>query len=173
MPLLIILFLLSATFFSSALPATPYSPATSVAEGEEITLPFSPEKMSVDVSAEETMLELLNIEREKHGLNKLVLDDNLTTLARAHSADMWQRQYFAHIAPDGKTPLDRMKSSGIKFAHAGENLALTKTIERAHEGLMESPGHRRNILDPKFGRVGIGVIDGGIYGKMFTQEFAD
>ena len=54
-----------------------------------------------------------------------------------------------------------------------ENLALAPNVDIAHKGLMNSPGHRANILSPSFGRVGIGVIDGGGYGKMFAQEFAD
>ena len=66
-----------------------------------------------------------------------------------------------------------MSKRKIKFISAGENLAYAPTVEIAHQGLMNSPGHRENILRPSFGRVGIGVIDGGVYGKMFTQDFAD
>ena len=51
--------------------------------------------------------------------------------------------------------------------------ALAPTVVIAHEGLMNSPGHRANILNPRFRRVGIGVADGGMHGKMFTQNFAD
>ncbi len=119
------------------------------------------------------MLILVNQERAKVGAKPLKLDTTLVSVARAHSTDMWQRQYFAHTDPDGKSPFDRMTAAGVIFTTAGENLALAQTVERAHEGLMNSPGHRRNILDPAFGRIGIGVIDGGVYGKMFTQDFAN
>jgi uncharacterized protein YkwD len=66
-----------------------------------------------------------------------------------------------------------MTESGVQYMLAGENLAYAPTVEIAHKGLMNSPGHRENILRPEFGRIGIGVIDGGIYGKMFTQNFGD
>lgn len=72
----------------------------------------------------------------------------------------------------GIKPL-KMDMQIVKFLSAGENIALAPTLETAHQSLMNSPGHRRNILDPDFGRVGIGIVDGGIYGKMFTQNFAN
>ncbi|MEO5953203.1 MAG: CAP domain-containing protein, partial [Chloroflexia bacterium] len=67
----------------------------------------------------------------------------------------------------------RMDTAGITYRTAGENLALAPSLDIAHEGLMNSPGHRANILNADFGRVGIGVLDGGVYGKMFVQEFRD
>ena len=66
-----------------------------------------------------------------------------------------------------------MDKAGIHFQAAGENLALAPNINLAHQGLMNSPGHRANILSPDFKKVGIGVIDGGIYGEMFVQEFSN
>lgn len=66
-----------------------------------------------------------------------------------------------------------MENAGIKFVAAGENLALAPSTELAMEGLMNSPGHRANILSPQFGKIGIGAMQGGIYGLMFTQEFTD
>jgi uncharacterized protein YkwD len=95
----------------------------------------------------------------------------MTRVARAHSSDMFVRGYFAHNTPEGKTPFDRMRASGIQFTAAGENLALAQTLEIAHTNLMNSPGHRANILHPAFGRLGIGILDGGFYGLMISQEF--
>ena len=66
-----------------------------------------------------------------------------------------------------------MEKAGIKFGAAGENIAYASTLELAHNGLMRSPGHRANILSDDFKRIGIGVMDGGIYGKMFGQDFLD
>ena len=86
---------------------------------------------------------------------------------------MFQQGYFAHIDPNGVSPFDRMRNGDITFRAAGENLALAPTVDVAHDGLMNSPGHRANILNPAFHRVGIGVADGGMHGKMFTQNFAD
>ena len=92
-------------------------------------------------------------------------------VALAHSADMFQRGYFAHYTPEGKDPFDRMRDAHIRFYLAGENLALAQTLSIAHQGLMNSPGHRENILRPGFGRLGIGILDGGFYGLMISQEF--
>jgi uncharacterized protein YkwD len=64
-----------------------------------------------------------------------------------------------------------MLESNVRFLTAGENLALAQTVTVAHTGLMNSPGHRANILRPQFGRVGIGIMDGGMRGLMVSQEF--
>lgn len=141
--------------------------------GERVDLNYKPRELTIDEEAERRMLELVNAERAKVGVKPLVVDSTIVAVARAHSQDMWERGYFAHVNPDGEDPFDRMRKGGVRFNTAGENLALAPTTELAHQGLMNSEGHRRNILDPEFGRIGIGVIDGGIYGKMYTQNFAD
>lgn len=94
-------------------------------------------------------------------------------VARTHSRDMWRRGYFSHVDPDGDDPFDRMREGAVRFRQAGENLALARTTALAHRGLMSSPAHRRNILRPAFTRIGVGVVDGEPYGKMYTQLFAD
>ena len=76
-----------------------------------------------------------------------------------------------HITPEGKAPSDRIRAAKVPFITAGENLALAQTLGIAHNGLMNSPGHRANILHPAFRRVGIGILDGGPYGIMVTQNF--
>jgi uncharacterized protein YkwD len=140
---------------------------------ESLSLPYRPRSLTIDEEAELRLLELLNQERGLVGASPLVLDHSISEVARLHSEDMWQRQYFSHTNPDGLSPFDRMRNGSIDFLRAGENLALAPNTTLAHRGLMNSPGHRRNILDTQFGRVGIGVVDGGIYGKMYTQKFAD
>ena len=84
---------------------------------------------------------------------------------------MFARGYFAHDTPEGRSPFDRMHEGGVSFQTAGENLALAPTLQVAHNGLMNSPGHRANILGRDFGRVGIGILDGGMRGLMVTQNF--
>jgi uncharacterized protein YkwD len=84
---------------------------------------------------------------------------------------MFVRGYFGHITPDGISPFDRLLAAHIDFLVAGENIALAPTLTIAHEGLMNSPGHRANILDTQYGRIGIGIVDGGKYGIMITQMF--
>ena len=84
---------------------------------------------------------------------------------------MFVRGYFSHYTPEGKDPFQRMHDAGVTYRTAGENLALAPTLQLAHTGLMNSPGHRANILHPQFGRVGIGILDGGRRGIMVSQEF--
>lgn len=140
---------------------------------ETIDLGYKTTAVNVDPASEERMLELLNAERAKAGLSPLTLDDKLREVARSHSKDMFARGYFSHNTPDGLTPFDRMDQAGIKYTTAGENLALAPDTDIAHRGLMNSPGHKANILTPEFRKIGIGVIDGGKYGKIFSQEFTD
>ena len=138
---------------------------------EEIDLNFTCDNPEERSDLETKMLELINNERAKEGLRPLKADPLETIVARAHSKDMFARGYFAHVNPDGKNPFDRMKAAHLKFLTAGENLALAQTLEIAHTNLMNSPGHRANIMNPKFNRVGIGIQDGGFYGLMISQEF--
>jgi len=140
---------------------------------EVVYLHFRVSNGTVDSNAEQEMFSMVNIERAKAGVQPLVVDDNLRTLARAHSQDMLARGYFSHYTPEGQSPFDRMTEAGINFSFAGENLALAPSTDLAMQGLMNSPGHRKNILSPNFNKIGIGVIDGGIYGKMYSQEFTN
>lgn len=138
---------------------------------ERIALPYTVANPQPRPDLEAQMLLLVNRERLAHGLNPLVADPALTEVARAHSRDMFARGYFSHIAPDGKDPFDRMRGAQVRYLTAGENLALAPTLPQAHQGLMNSPGHRANILRPAFGRVGIGIVDGGMRAQMVTQNF--
>ena len=138
---------------------------------ESVKLNFTVENSRPEPSLEEQMLELVNQERTSRGLKPLTADPELLPVARAHSADMFRRGYFSHYTPDGEDPFQRMKDAGVRFRTAGENLALAPTLQLAHTGLMNSPGHRANILNPNFGRVGIGIMSGGRRGIMVSQEF--
>lgn len=138
---------------------------------ERVSLPYRVTNSRPRPELETRMLELVNKERQANGLRVLTADPELTVVARKHSADMFTRGYFAHATPEGRSPFDRMHEGGVKFLAAGENLALAPTLQVAHSGLMNSPGHRANILGRDFGRVGIGILDGGIRGLMVTQNF--
>ena len=138
---------------------------------ERVSLPFTVENSRPRPDLEKQMLDLVNRERQAAGLHPLAPDPELTEVARRHSTDMFARGYFAHDTPEGLTPFDRMRAADVRFITAGENLALGPTISVAHTGLMNSPGHRANILRREFGRVGIGVMDGGMRGLMVSQEF--
>ena len=147
--------------------------ALPVKEGERVDLPFKTSQPTADPEAETAMLHLLNAERRRRGLPPLRMDERLRHLAREHSRDMLARGYFAHDDPDGHTPFDRMRAAGIPFHAAGENLAFAPTVEVAHSGLMNSPGHRANILNHAYHRVGIGALRAPPFGIMFTQEFTN
>jgi uncharacterized protein YkwD/uncharacterized membrane protein required for colicin V production len=140
--------------------------------GESVKLPFHTGEGRPAPDLEKKMWALVNAERTKRGLNALRWDDRLRDVGRLHSQDMLRRGYFAHADPEGKTVADRMKARDLTYVVVGENLALAPTLPIAHEGLMESPGHRANILHPEFERLGVGAIDARPYGIMFTQVFA-
>ncbi|MBI4214241.1 MAG: CvpA family protein [Chloroflexi bacterium] len=141
--------------------------------GERVDLNFQIEAPQIDELAEAQLFELLNHERTKAGLAPVTRDTGMDAVARAHSIDMLRRGYFAHEAPEGTSPFERMLRAGIRFRLAGENLALAPTVELAHQGLMDSPGHRANMLSTDFGRVGIGALKVDGMGKIFTQDFAN
>ncbi|HZO28273.1 MAG TPA: CvpA family protein [Chloroflexota bacterium] len=140
---------------------------------ERVNLSFRVAAPRIDADAETQMLTLVNRARAENGLEPVEVDPTIRDVARAYSTTMFQQGFFAHIDQNGATPFDRMRAGGATFRAAGENLALAPTVQIAHDGLMNSPGHRANILNPRYRRIGIGVADGGMHGKMFTQNFAD
>lgn len=142
---------------------------------ERLDLDVDPQQdqLTVDAESESQMVQLVNAERSRLGLGALRVDGQLTDIARRHSRDMFERRYFSHISPEGHDVSYRAKQGGITYRLIGENLAYAPDVATAHTGLMNSEGHRKNILDREWSRIGIGVIDGDVYGKMFTQVFAD
>ncbi|OGG03917.1 hypothetical protein A2W14_05610 [Candidatus Gottesmanbacteria bacterium RBG_16_37_8] len=146
---------------------------SSPTSAESIDLGFIYKEGKVDTAAENSMLTLVNIERQKNNLSLLQSSAELQELARNYARDLFGGGYFSHYNPEGESPFDRMKINNISFLAAGENLALAPNVVLAHQGLMNSSGHRANILSADFNKVGIGVIDGGIYGLLFVQEFTN
>lgn len=140
---------------------------------KNVDLHFTVQHGTIDRAAEEKMLMLVNAERQKAGLEMLMENKQLTALARVYSDTLFKQGYFSHYDKNGNSPFDRMNAAHISYTYAGENLALAPNVQLAMQGLMNSPGHRANILKPQFKQIGIGVVDGGIYGLMFTQEFTD
>lgn len=138
---------------------------------ESVDLGFKVAETRARPELEAKMLELVNGERAAAGLGPVAHDPEMVEVARRHSVDMFARGYFSHVTPEGRSPFDRMRASDVQFRTAGENLALAPTLSIAHTGLMNSPGHRANILRPEFGRLGIGIMDGGSRGLMVTQNF--
>lgn len=139
-------------------------------QSESLDLP-NDLQLSPDAVAERQMFDLVNEERAAVGIRTLTWDDRLLPVARQHSEEMFRLKYFAHQSPATGSPFDRLKAAGVTYSRAGENLAYAQSVSVAHRGLMQSQGHRENILRPEFTRIAIGVISAGPYGRMFTQLF--
>jgi Cysteine-rich secretory protein family len=120
--------------------------------------------------AEVRMLEQLNQARKAAGVAPLAADSALRQLARGHTEDMVDHAFFSHVSPSQGTPQDRFTRSGLLFSQFGENIAAASTPEDAHTGLMESPGHRANMLNPGFSHVGIAAGNGPA-GLVVTLNF--
>lgn len=110
-----------------------------------------------NVTKEES-LRLINKERMEQGLAPLVWCRDLAMVAGVHAEDMYERNYVSHHSPEGTSPADRLREKEVPFSIMGENLVRHfPTVEEAVQGMMDSPGHKENILRERFGRVGIGV----------------
>ena len=122
------------------------------------------------------MLSLLNKDRKTHNLKSLRMQEDLREVARLHSRDMARKNYFEHENIVGETPFDRLNQAGVTDVIAGENLAKIRgyqiPVQRAQIGLMNSPGHRANILKSDYNCVGIGIVKGMDKSYIFTQNFA-
>jgi uncharacterized protein YkwD len=118
------------------------------------------------------MFDLTNATRVMHQLPVLTWDDHVRTTARKHSDDMAENQYFDHTNLQGESPFDRMKEDDIVFRLAGENLAYGQYSSIfAHEGLMNSLGHRENILKKGYVYLGVGVAFNSESHPYYTQNY--
>ncbi|QQG44770.1 MAG: hypothetical protein HYW86_02550 [Candidatus Roizmanbacteria bacterium] len=143
---------------------------------ETISLDFKAQvdKLKIDESSEKIMLSLINKERNEMGLLSLIEDQLIREAARDYAVEMMTTGIFSHTSQiDGTSPAQRLERKGVKYEITGENLAYAPDVYVSHKGLMNSPGHRRNILSEEYSKVGIGIIDGGIYGRIFVQEFTN
>lgn len=117
------------------------------------------------------MLSLINAERSKAGAGALSLDAQVSKVAQLKAQDMVDKGYFDHNSPTYGSPFDMMKKFGVSFRTAGENLAGNQNVDSAHNALMNSPGHRANILNTSFNKIGLGIVNSPVYGKIFVQMF--
>ncbi|MDR6883152.1 MULTISPECIES: peptidoglycan-binding protein [Bacillales] len=155
----------------SAPPSTP-PPAPPPSEPEQTPQPAPEVPPTSGLTVEEQqMLDLVNKERAAVGLAPLAADAALTKTARLKSQDMVDNKYFSHDSPTYGSPFDMMEKFGITYNAAGENIACNQSVQAAHEALMNSPGHKANILSKDYTHIGIGIVNGGPCGKMFTQQF--
>ncbi len=120
---------------------------------------------------EQEVFNLINQQRKNNGLTALKIDNELQRVARIKAEDMVSNNYFSHQSPTYGSPFDMMKSFGISYKTAGENIAANSSNSGAVTAWMNSSGHRANILNSSFNYTGIGVVSSAKYGKMYVQQF--
>nr|WP_321249414.1 CAP domain-containing protein [uncultured Ruegeria sp.] len=143
--------------------------------------------MSTANTFEREMLALINQERTSRGLNQLKLETQLNDSSENHSSWMLNTDTFSHTGSGGSSATQRMENAGFDLEgswRTGENIAwqsergapgISNDVAQLHQGLMNSPGHRANILKPEFEYIGIGIETGDMQGfdaVMVTQNFA-
>jgi uncharacterized protein YkwD len=101
----------------------------------------------------------------------------LAAAARAHSRDMLQQRFFAHVDREGRSPGTRVKAAGIEWQAVGENIAIYEKVSSAQAAFMNEPrfghNHRSNVLDPKYTDVGVGIVEAPDGRYYITQEFVE
>lgn len=164
-------------------PTTPYEPGTqgtpTVPGTPAVPKPTTPGTTTnedtagtgVMTSEEKKILDLCNAERAKNGAPALVANNDLTKLARMKSKDIVDKNYFSHQSPTYGSPFEMMRDHGINYMYAGENLAQNTTADKAFNAWMGSEGHKKNILNPNFTELGVGIAPKGDGSFIYTQMF--
>ncbi len=159
-------------------PQNPTKPEEKPQQPQQPQNPTKPEEQNNSSntsisSVEREVARLVNLERQKAGLAPLTLSEELSRVARIKSQDMADKNYFSHTSPTYGDPFQMMRSFGIKFGYAGENIAKGyRGAESVMNGWMNSSGHRANILNANFKKIGVGYVEarGTTY---WTQLFTD
>ncbi len=153
---------------------TPQTPSTTGTTPQTTPAPKTPTTQANSTSLtsmEQQMITLVNQARSQNNLPALQVDMQVTNVARVKAQDMIDNNYFSHNSPKYGSPFDMMKSFGVHYVKAAENIAGNQNVQNAHNAFMNSPGHRQNILNPDYTHIGIGIKQGGQYGNMFSQMF--
>ncbi len=142
----------------------------------QITItPAIDEDVATEDDAEQRMLALVNEDRAAAGLAPLAWDDRAAEVARGHSREMLQTGEVAHVSPTTGTATDRVRAAGIKTGAVLENIARAYGVAEAEEGLMNSPGHRANLMSTQVTHLGVGIVFGeeiaGRRAMFVTQVF--
>lgn len=158
---------------SKPTPQEPTEPAPKPQEPkpEEPSKPV--ERPDQNLSVEREVARLVNIERQKAGLAPLAFSEEISKVAEAKSQDMANKNYFSHTSPTYGDPFQMMRTFGIQFGYAGENIAKGyRSAASVMDGWMNSSGHRANILNSNFKKIGVGYIE--VNGTTYwTQMFTD
>ncbi len=137
--------------------------------GQVINIPTADSKV---LEYENEVIRLVNEIRKENGLNQLKTDWELSRVARYKSQDMKDNKFFSHTSPVYGSPFDMIKNFGISYKSAGENIARgQKTPQAVVNGWMNSSGHRANILNKNYTKIGVGyVADGNYWTQMFIRQ---
>ena len=120
---------------------------------------------------EQETFDLINAQRTAAGLQPLQIDPEVQNVARAKAQDMVNNNYFSHTSPTYGSPFDMLKSYGVKYKAAGENIAGNSSNQGAVNAWMNSEGHKANILSNNYNYTGLGVVSSPKYGKIYVQMF--
>lgn len=146
--------------------------APSNSKNQQVEAPVKTPSNNVSQSVsefEKQVVDLTNAERAKEGLKPLEMHSPLMEVAQAKSEDMAKNNYFSHTSPTYGSPFDQIKSAGISYRSAGENIAQgQRTPQQVVQAWMESPGHRQNIMNANYTHIGVGFVENGYY---WTQQF--
>ncbi|QDQ02166.1 SafA/ExsA family spore coat assembly protein [Lysinibacillus fusiformis] len=135
--------------------------------GQKINIPTKEQ-----ATVEQEVVKLVNVERAKAGLPALKEDWELSRVAKYKSQDMHDKKYFSHTSPTYGSPFAMMKSYGITYKSAGENIAMgQRSAAEVVKAWMNSEGHRANIMSKNFTHIGVGyVAEGNYWTQMFVQK---
>lgn len=153
-------------------------PQTSVeTPTEPVEKPSSTQNTTVsssNLTYEQKVVELVNVERQKAGLPELKMDSAISNVARAKSKDMAVNNYFAHQSPTYGSAGDMLRQFGINWSAWGENIASgQRTPEIVVNAWMNSSGHRANILSTNFSKIGVGYVTNANGTPYWTQIFTN
>lgn len=155
---------------SNAKPYYPPSPAPSPTPAQVPSPQPAPTEVKL-TAAQQQMLDLLNARRAKAGVGPLRIDSTLQKVAQARSDKIVSTNTFSHQLPDLGSPFDTMKTFGVTYTSAGENIAGNQSVQAAETALENDPPHLENIINGSFNCVGIGITTSSQYGYVFVQDF--
>lgn len=140
--------------------------------GDRVNVPTGNQSINKSKDIGQQVMDLTNQERAKYGVPPLQWDWQVARVARYKSKDMRDKNYFSHTSPTYGSPFQMMKDFGVSYRSAGENIAAGQsTPEEVVRAWMNSEGHRKNILNEGYTRIGVGYVSGGSYGHYWTQMF--
>ncbi|MGH7960648.1 MAG: CAP domain-containing protein, partial [Candidatus Binatia bacterium] len=136
------------------------------------------DKEIAERETEQDIFRAVNQTREERGLAPLRADAQLQQVARRHSRDMASRGFFGHFNPDGRDVVERLQvASTTDFTAAGENIFSKKKVEDPASAVirewLSSPGHRKNLLNPRYSVGGVGIARGERGELYVTQMFLE